>query len=76
MTGVENVDLRNRCDFMIISLNYVFRVDLSYDNLQYEQLSEIYILTAFGLLAQIGGQVLFYFLNFEYFLINIENDQF
>ncbi|VDN60731.1 unnamed protein product [Dracunculus medinensis] len=37
--------------------DYKFRVDLSYDNLQYEQLSEIYILTAFGLLAQIGGQL-------------------
>ncbi|VDK43059.1 unnamed protein product [Anisakis simplex] len=36
---------------------YSFRADMSFEDLQYEQITEVHTLTFFGLLAQIGGQL-------------------
>uniref|UniRef100_A0A915B0T2 Uncharacterized protein n=1 Tax=Parascaris univalens TaxID=6257 RepID=A0A915B0T2_PARUN len=36
---------------------YAFRADISFNDLQYEEITEVHVLSFFGLLAQIGGQL-------------------
>ena len=38
--------------------NFTYRIDLSYNDLQFELIEEVRTLTLAGLVAQIGGQVL------------------
>ncbi|KAI1706855.1 amiloride-sensitive sodium channel domain-containing protein [Ditylenchus destructor] len=54
--SVEKTDLTTI--FKNISkLNYMYRVDVSYNDLQYEVIKEVSTITLTGLIAQIGGQM-------------------
>lgn len=49
-----------------IDLPFIYRVDVSFNDLQYELIEEVSTVTFAGLIAQIGGQVCvfcFIFLN-------------
>uniref|UniRef100_A0A914I1I1 Uncharacterized protein n=1 Tax=Globodera rostochiensis TaxID=31243 RepID=A0A914I1I1_GLORO len=56
MASLEKIDM-SRVYRNVSQLPFVYRIDLSYNDLQYELIEEVSTLTLVGLIAQIGGQM-------------------
>ncbi|KAL3073468.1 hypothetical protein niasHT_038606 [Heterodera trifolii] len=56
MVSIEKIDM-SRVYKNVNVLPFIYRIDLSYNDLQYELIEEVSTLTLAGLIAQIGGQM-------------------